>query len=71
MFGFDVFNLVRAVNLQGRLYPVPSDPVQDQTICHFVRAGLVVPVEATSTSPRGYAAVGVLGIASGRREYQS
>lgn len=65
MFAIDILQYVRAANMQGRLFNVPTNPVIAQALDAFVRVGLVLPVEATPTSSRGYVAVGSRGIAGG------
>lgn len=63
---------MRVVNRAGRLYPPPaSGTFEEIFVCELVRCGLVVPVPATPTSPRGYVAVGVCGIAWGLPLFQS
>lgn len=60
----EAFRAVRKQNLEGRLYPVPDDPLRRSLLDSLVEAQLILVVPATPTSLRGYVAHGVYGIAS-------
>jgi hypothetical protein len=55
----DLLGYVRAVNIQGYLFPVPASASERADLDAMVRSGLVVPIAGTATSVRGYVAIPV------------
>lgn len=54
----ETYGRVKAANLRQRLYPVPERSGDERdALDALVRAGVLLPVEGTSTSTRGYVAL--------------